>query len=49
MTVMGAALNKINGTFSSASDIFSDKNTIIFTYTPEENQNGSLLSAHATK
>lgn len=43
----GAALNKINGSFSSGSDIFSDKNTIIFTYTPEENQNGSLLSAHA--
>lgn len=43
----GAALNKVYGSFSKANSIFSDKNTIIFTYTPDENQNGSILSAHA--
>ncbi len=43
----GAALNKVSGSFATSDVIFSNKNTIIFTYTPEENQNGSILSAHA--
>ena len=43
----GLSLNKSTGSFSTGENIFKNNNTIIFTYTPEENQNGSLLSVHA--
>ena len=43
----GVSLNKLVGTFSTGEKIFTENNTVIFTYTPEENQNGSLLSVHA--
>jgi hypothetical protein len=43
----GVALNKLMGSFSSGDEIFNENNTVIFTYTPEENQNGSLLMVHA--
>ena len=43
----GLGLMKSKGTFGSAKSILGKNNTIIFTYTPEENENGSLLNIHA--
>ena len=44
---LGANLNKTMGHINNAQKIISIKNTIIFTYTPEENENGSLIEIKA--
>lgn len=47
MNTYGASLNNIKGVIGQSDKLLSDKSTIIFTYMPEENQNGSLIYAHA--
>ena len=43
----GASINNISGGFGEANKILGNKSTLIFTYMPEENQNGSLIYANA--